>query len=354
MELTIGKKYSSLLRLCLGWFTSGVSPFSLSLSLTYNCDSKCKTCNIWKFSNKNTLNVYQWREGIKRLSLNRNIIWVTLTGGNQFLRADFIEIYYYCVRYMRPLFITIPISATLPEKIEKDIYEVCNLNARYGCKTFLNISLDGIGSIHDDIRGKEGAFRNMVKTIDLLMRINKKYNKYISLGFFTVISKYNATYFKDILFFIKKVTKYYKYKFSYGIGLAENRLELFNKGEPSIVPSPNTLLNVIREYINFIKIMKSYFIKKSFLISYAQFLEKNIVAPHSFNCYAGNKCFHITPEGEIWKCAVRGEVCGHILNNVKQEISALVRCFCYHNNYHYVNILSECRSAVSFLKNIYF
>ena len=52
------------------------APLKLNLCLTYWCQYKCKTCNIWQLVRENP-----------------NINWVDLTGGEIFLRRDIDEVF---------------------------------------------------------------------------------------------------------------------------------------------------------------------------------------------------------------------------------------------------------------------
>ena len=63
----------------------------LILAITCNCNSKCKTCSIWKKNYKDELSL----EDLKKFTetrLFKKIRFISLTGGEPFLRNDIDEI----------------------------------------------------------------------------------------------------------------------------------------------------------------------------------------------------------------------------------------------------------------------
>jgi sulfatase maturation enzyme AslB (radical SAM superfamily) len=60
----------------------------------------------------------------------------------------------------------------------------------------LCVSLDGVGELHDKIRGVKGHFRNTMKTVGQLRRLQE--DKVFRLTFGTTISKFNADHLVEI------------------------------------------------------------------------------------------------------------------------------------------------------------
>jgi len=353
IKQNLRKKLFFLSKLPFIWLNNHRYFFSCVFSLTFKCDSACKTCNIWENGRgKKELNTQQWLQVIKKIS-KENIIWVTLTGGNPFLRTDLTDIYSACLEHLKPLVITIPVSATCPEKIYEDSKLICKLNRKYQNKTFLNISLDGVGATHDLMRGRQGAFQSTLKTIELLANLTKENSNYLELGFFTTISQYNIGNFQEILSFVKSNRIKHKLNFSYGIGIAESRKELFNENSSlSQNLEKEELLPIINVFRKYIKTLPTDPVKRTFLISYADFLEKNIISPKNIDCRIGNSALHITPQGKIWNCAIKGDCSGNILDagNLSHKKQAPVSCMCYNVNYHYINTLSNFTACLSWLR----
>ena len=66
------------------------APLKLNLCLTYWCQYKCKTCNIWQRKPTDELTTDELRALVRE---NPHVNWVDLTGGEIFLRPDIDEIF---------------------------------------------------------------------------------------------------------------------------------------------------------------------------------------------------------------------------------------------------------------------
>jgi MoaA/NifB/PqqE/SkfB family radical SAM enzyme len=65
------------------------APLKLNFCLTYWCQYRCKTCNIWQRQPTDELTT---AEVIAFVRENPTITWVDLTGGEIFLRPDIDEV----------------------------------------------------------------------------------------------------------------------------------------------------------------------------------------------------------------------------------------------------------------------
>ena len=82
-------------------------------------------------------------------------------------------------------------------RVEKRILEIFDiLDLKKLEALHVNISIDGIGEVHDKIRGIKGAFKQSIKTIETLQRITKQYPLKISMG--TVIQPLNLHQIDEI------------------------------------------------------------------------------------------------------------------------------------------------------------
>jgi MoaA/NifB/PqqE/SkfB family radical SAM enzyme len=172
---------------------SGLPPHSdptneleeLHFELTYQCNQKCVMCNIWNRYqlNPSLKNEELTFDEIKRFVENseylKKIKLVILSGGEPFLRDDIVDLCgYFSKRYpnlslgiLSNLFHT---RLTL-EKLQEinDLYHPSDL--------WIGSSLDGLNEKHDEIRGVNGAFNALTKTIQVMR--SKLPNVRISLNF---------------------------------------------------------------------------------------------------------------------------------------------------------------------------
>ena len=64
-------------------------PMNYCISVSYNCPSKCKTCNVWK-KKANDLTLEEWGKVFD--SLGKSPYWITFSGGEPFMRPDIVEL----------------------------------------------------------------------------------------------------------------------------------------------------------------------------------------------------------------------------------------------------------------------
>ncbi len=327
-----------------------ILPINYTYSITSKCDSKCKTCNIWKKKSSDDLTKEEWKKIIR--NIGNAPFWITITGGNQFLRKDLSEIVGYMLKYNRPKIINFPISATSPKLVVKHIKKILvNIKGK-NIKLILNISIDGIDKLHDNIRGVKGSFKKTIETFKNLKKLQKKYPNLI-VGTYTIISKYNAEHIDEIMLFIKKNIK----PDHYGIEIAEKSKELLNIKE-NFVPGKNISIKVIDQYIKDVNNSKKPILKfKNFFRKrYYTFVKKTILRNKEIiPCFAGIASIQISSDGRVWQCCTRADIMGDLhkenynfkkiffgkkANEVRKKIKN-EHCFCTHSNPYYTNILSS-------------
>jgi MoaA/NifB/PqqE/SkfB family radical SAM enzyme len=60
-------------------------PFSIVVSVSFRCNSKCKTCDVWRKPNDD-MTVEEWDRVFSKMG--RGPLYITFTGGEPFLRND--------------------------------------------------------------------------------------------------------------------------------------------------------------------------------------------------------------------------------------------------------------------------
>ena len=229
-------------------------PVNLTVSVTNLCNSRCKTCYIWKLylekpSLKNSeLKTYEFERIFE--SLGDQVFWATISGGEPFLRQDLPQICEALYEHCKPAIINIPTNALLPAVIEartRQILEKCP-----DAEVIVNLSLDGIGKEHDEIRGVPGNFEKLINTYERLKLLKETYLQ-LKVGIHTVVSKFN----------VQKLPELYQYVIeldpdSFISEVAERRTELFNV-DKDVTPPPDIYAKAM------IDLSKT--IRKNFLIN---------------------------------------------------------------------------------------
>ncbi len=133
-------------------------PVKVTMELTYNCNLKCFYCYVVK-QNKKELELNEIKEFIDEIK-NLGTLFVTLTGGEPFLRPDIFEI----ISYLREKKFAVHIITNGTLLNEKAIKTLAKLNP-----VEVSISLHGATSkTHDYITGVEGSFELAINAIKQL------------------------------------------------------------------------------------------------------------------------------------------------------------------------------------------
>src|SRR3989304_10262892 len=116
-----------------------VLPINLTGSLTYRCNSRCRTCSVYDRKAEE----FSFEE-FKRTfaSIGRGVYWVTFSGGGPFLRKDIVGICKCAQENLRPRIMNIPTNGLMPERIEECVKAI--LNSCPDSKVIINLSIDGI------------------------------------------------------------------------------------------------------------------------------------------------------------------------------------------------------------------
>jgi len=285
-----------------GWPT--VKPFSVVVSVSFRCNSKCRTCDVWRKPNDD-LSAEEWEQVFAHLG--RAPFYMTFTGGEPFLRPDLDDLVISAYRHCRPEVITIPTNGMLTERVVEKVARICR-----ECRTSsigINLSLDGVGDEHDDIRGVEGNWQLSLQTWQRLKELQRQH-KNLVLTVHTVISRFNAHRFRAIqegLQFLEPD--------SYITEVAEERVELDTIGW-GITPLPqeyDAIADFLSQQAKQAPAKGIARFTQAFRAQYYQLAkrvlhERDQVIP----CYAGWASAHIAPNGDLWSCCIRAEQVGNL------------------------------------------
>jgi MoaA/NifB/PqqE/SkfB family radical SAM enzyme len=139
----------------------------LNLALTYWCQYRCKTCNIWRRKPADELSTDELTALVRR---NPDITWVDLTGGEIFLRRDIDDILGMVVSEWRHLaLLHFPTNGFLTDRIVRSVERIAG---RGPARTIITVSVDGDEALNDDVRGVAGGFVRQMETFAALKRID--------------------------------------------------------------------------------------------------------------------------------------------------------------------------------------
>ncbi len=285
-------------------------PINLTFSVTNMCQSRCKTCSIWK--------VYQndrsrFRDELSLDEIEKTfesmgeVYFFNISGGEPFLRQDLPEIVRAACKYLKPAVIHTPTNALAPRIIEERVAEILDIIKSSGRTIPFTIkpSFDGVGDAHDEIRGVKGNFAKVLDTLGRLRRLQEQHPN-LEIGLGTIISKFNLDRIRETARCARELGVD-----SYISEIAEQRTELFNVGNP-ITPTAEEYEKAIGDFNSELKAGR---IEKravsgttlAFRQVYYQYAirvmrEMRQVLP----CYAGIANVHVSPYGDVWPCCILG------------------------------------------------
>jgi MoaA/NifB/PqqE/SkfB family radical SAM enzyme len=352
-------------------------PDNLTFSVTHACQSRCKTCNIWRLYLDNPklkekeLKIDEIRKIFKNVGRQGNVYFFNISGGEPFLRQDLPEIVDAACKYLKPKVIHTPTNAILSDLILKQTRKILEVMKKNKCDIPFTIkpSFDGIGKEHDEIRGIKGNFDNFLKTYKGLKKLQKEFPN-LDVGIGTVISQFNHTRIKEIMKYGKSLKPD-----SYINEIAEQRSELFTEKD-EITPTAQEYKKAIKFFSKEIrKDMKNkkplVRITQAFRLVYYNLVvetlkRKTQVIP----CYGGIASVHINAYGDVWPCCILGyhKSMGNLREadyNFKKiwyskkadKIRRFIKnkkCHCPLANISYTNILCNPKYMIRVLKNVLF
>jgi Fe-coproporphyrin III synthase len=154
------------------------------LAITYRCNSRCKMCNIWQ------LTEYSGEFKPEDLTFLTDATKdINITGGEPFLRKELADIVKILDKINPNMNIIISSNGFATDLILEKTKHILKIKPLIG----IAISIDGVGEVHDKIRGMEGGYNKAIATLKGLKKIGVKNLK---LAF--TLADYNAEELKKI------------------------------------------------------------------------------------------------------------------------------------------------------------
>lgn len=333
-------------------------PFSLVISVCYRCNSRCLTCNVWK-KEADELSLAEWEKVFAKIG--KTPYYLTFSGGEPFLRRDIVELIGLAYQHCRPKVITIPTNGLLYNAIPEQVEAI--LKAAPGAQVGINLSLDGLGSQHDEIRNVPGTWKRAMRTYRALRALD---DPNLTLSIHTVISRFNVADIPIIYQGLQVLEPD-----SYITEIAEERVELDTMGMGAeISPTPEEYARAadfLIEHLQGQRFRGLAQFTQAFRIHYYDLVkrilhERRQVIP----CYAGWTSGHIAPDGDVWTCCTRAEPIGNLRQNdydlrriwFDKEAKRLRRsiaageCYCPMANASYTNMLLHLPTLAGVIRTV--
>jgi MoaA/NifB/PqqE/SkfB family radical SAM enzyme len=321
-------------------------PVNITVSGSYRCNSRCKTCNVWLLPNDDLV-FHEWDRVFE--SLGRAPYWFTFSGGEPTLRKDLPEMVASAYRHCRPGIINIPTNGIQHRVIPARIEGV--LQAAPKSEVIVNLSLDGVGLNHDEIRGVRDNWSHSLITYAALTDLKKRYNN-LTLGIHTVISTFNVDAFPELCQYVQRELK----PDSFITEIAEERVELDTVGL-GITPTAEkytVAIDALLESMRDQELTGVAEVAQAFRRQYYDLVKRTLREHRQvIPCMAGVASAQIAPNGDVWTCCVRAQSMGNLRDHdydfgsvwrtgkaaeLRRSIKA-GECYCPLANAAYTNML---------------
>ena len=280
-------------------------PVNITVSVSYRCNSRCKTCNVWLLPNDD-LTLPEWDRVFE--SLGHAPYWFTFSGGEPTLRKDLPDMVASAYRHCRPGIINIPTNGIQHKVIPGRIERV--LQAAPKSEVIINLSLDGVGCQHDEVRGVRNNWAHAVATYAALKELKKQY-KHLTLGIHTVISNFNVDTFPELCEYVQRELK----PDSYITEIAEERVELDTVGL-GITPTAerySVAIDALLESLHDQRLTGIAGVTQAFRRQYYEIVKRTLREHRQvIPCMAGVASAQIAPNGDVWTCCVRAQSMGNL------------------------------------------
>ena len=289
------------------------APLLVNLEITKRCNLKCIHCDVRKMPEtyqdiiKKELSTSEIKDIVNSLK-SLGTKYISISGGEPFLRKDIFEI----IEYIKDREMGLHISsngALITEEVAKRINDL-GLNA-------ISISLDAVTpELHDEIRGVKGAFEMAVRGIRNLVDYE---NKVTQVGISPIITDLNLEQLPELVDFAHELgldaIRFQPWHISLGHNETEKKLNI--KGERL-----DDLDKAVEQIIERTKNYQIYTNTDTYLRGVKQyFLDNNKI---DVECFAGSFTCNISWLGDVVPCAfipavgnVRNEPFENIWNSQK-------------------------------------
>ncbi|OGS55379.1 MAG: hypothetical protein A3K60_07365 [Euryarchaeota archaeon RBG_19FT_COMBO_56_21] len=269
-----------------------IRPKEATLAVTYRCNSKCSMCNIWQISDFDDLPAEEYAK------LPGSLRTINITGGEPFLRKDLMEVIRQIHKAAPDSRIVISSNGFLTDRIAQVMSEVQRFHPKIG----IGVSVDGIGEVHDKVRGVKGSFEKAMATVKAVkaLGIND-----IRLGMTIVPDNQHEVYE------VYKLAK--KLGVEFTTTVAHNSEIYFKKVDNTPRRTTDQLKTDLRRIGD--DHLRSGTVKNWFRAYHlAGITDDSMRSQSSKKCAAGDRFYFMDPAGQVYPCIVMDKVIGNIKN----------------------------------------
>jgi MoaA/NifB/PqqE/SkfB family radical SAM enzyme len=271
-------------------------PVDAVVAVTYRCQARCRMCSIWQISEHNDVTP----DVFAKLPTTLND--VNISGGEPFLRKDLAEIVRVVHERVPRARMVVSTNAFLGKSIIPRALELREINPRIG----FGISVDGVGEMHDFVRGIDGGF---VKIVDVVKGLRNEGIKNLRIAY--TLTTENADHMIKVYELAKELGVQFTMQVSHDSEF------FFGRNDSSIVKDLHPLFGSDKMRGDFETIinteLSSFHLKrlgKAFLYygSYKLAAE----GKQLFRSRPGVDFFYLDPHGDVYPSVLHNNVMGNL------------------------------------------
>jgi len=288
-----------------------------NLAITYRCQCRCRTCNIWKTeeTEREELALEEYQTLFEsKLDILGEVRSIQITGGEPFMRRDLPEIVSTIHASLPDCTFWIPTNGMNPRAVEEATKEM--LEHLKGRGVGVSVSVDGMERTHNDQRGVDDSFK---KAIETLRRLSALREEHPGLGLTVGMTLTSENYME--------ASEVYPLARRFGADFSMrpvNFSEIYYRNMDERRP----LDDVSGELLPLIRTIARDTVKRKGIIHsaptlrYMQGIVDYIRDPtyRRLPCAAGEDSFFLDPYGDIYPCIFVNEKMGNIQEQSLREL----------------------------------
>ncbi|HEX9636001.1 MAG TPA: radical SAM protein [Acidobacteriota bacterium] len=280
-------------------------PRSALIATTFKCNARCVMCNIWRVKEHNDLKPEEYRD------LPRSLEHINVSGGEPFLRKDLVEIVGVLAERCPAAHQVISSNGFLPEVLEEQVGRMLKITKKLGVR----VSFDGVGAVHEEIRGTPGAFDRCVRSIQVLHQLGVR-----DLGIAFTASDGN----------IEHIDKAYQLSLDLGVqfsfAAAQSSAIFFQADGNAMLSRRPELARAVDRLAT--RELRGWHPKRWYRALFETRLKHFVLGELPFTgCSAGSSSFYLAPDGTVYPCNIMEAPLGNLRQQRFEELWAAPRAW---------------------------
>jgi radical SAM protein with 4Fe4S-binding SPASM domain len=276
-------------------------------------------CDVWRRPASEELEPCEYRK------LPNSLVYINVSGGEPFLRKDLVEIVE-ALRYACPKAeICISTNGILTDRIQDQMLRIIEIDP----SVRIMISVDGVGDVHDNIRGVKGAFDAAIASLTSLKEMGVK-----KLGVASIAANCNLGKIGSVMQLAKKM------KIDFTFNGVPNRSDLTLLSERYTFNDLDLLKDQIDDIVD--AFLRS-FVPRNWVRAYVNSgtFDYVLSGKRRIPCFAGTDFFFMAPNGDIYPDMVLGYKLGNIKKQSFEQIWMSERAEAFRRK---INDVSNCET----------